>query len=291
MPLETRNTRGQGDTGEQPRPGHRGTASTDRSMARSPRLSLTRALRAAPRPDRLSILQMRKLRRKKGQALAEGRGALGHPARPRLLREAARAGARAPGTRSGPREPPQRSRPGPERVRGRSRSHSPGKRRPRPARPRSGHAGQGSWGAPGSPGHPAAAGSIAPAGPSRAAPPHTGAARARRIPAPAPPRPPGIRIRPGRGGAALLKGPSLVRALASEPGPDTLRTFDSEPRSSPEGFGPLQKSSLGDSGLRGSDRGRELQSHLRLGWISAGQITGCSSSRMARDSSLGGQGR
>lgn len=120
-------------------------------------------------------------------------------------------------------------------------------------------------------------------GRSRAAPPHTGAARARCFQASAPPRPPGIWIRPGRGGAALLKGPCHSWALVPKASPplDTA-TYNSVSESSQEGFRPFQLSFLRDSGLPGSDRGWGLQSHLRPGWTSAGQITGCSSCRTAQ---------
>lgn len=116
-------------------------------------------------------------------------------------------------------------------------------------------------------------------GRSRAAPPHTGAARACCFQAAAPPRPPGIWIRPGRGGAALLKGPCLSRAIGPKAAPPHPHrpTFNSASGSSQEGFRPFQLSFLHDSGLPGSDSGWGLQSHLRPGWTSASQITGCSS--------------
>lgn len=172
------------------------------------------------------------------QAAQRGRSRRsGARARPRLLQEASRApqaGASWARTQSGLRRPRRCSGLGPERARGRPRSHSPGEQRPRTSLPGpplpSMRTRQGVLGVP-------ALTWLIPrlrgASPRRG--PEPGRARRREAPPepqldlsraaassspPSPPRLPGIRMRPGGGGrgCALLKGPPLSRVGGADRG-------------------------------------------------------------------------
>lgn len=218
-------TCGRGGTGEEARPGppggcFHGSAPSPRQSPPSPLPSATGRAPGTRGPHLHSTDE--ETEAQEGQARAEGRGAMGGGiGAPRQAPPSGRSN--PPGRRSKGRdaeEPPPASavlaawsREGawPVKVTQPWEEEAP----PRPAHLRA------PWtGVLGGPrahlAHPPPRGASPRRGRSRAAPPHTGAARARCIPAPAPPRPPGIRIRPGRGGAALLKGTCLSRPLGPE---------------------------------------------------------------------------
>lgn len=151
-------------------------------------------------------------------------GSPGAGGRPRLLLRASlapQAGSVPARTRRSLGQPRWPSGFGPERVRGRPRSHSPGERRPRLPGPRECAPGRGYWGSPRSPGSSCGLGEHRPGGAERG----RAAAGRRRpshsdpVPRLRPPHPPARRLRPaslefgsgprGRAGPRALKGAAL----------------------------------------------------------------------------------